>query len=55
MSFHRRAWHAGADEYGRRRAEEYGRRAKALVVLGWLASGLLVLGIMIAAQGGFGG
>lgn len=55
MSFFKTAWHAGAAQYGQSRAEKYGRRAKVGVVLGWLAAGLLVLGIMMAKNGAFGG
>lgn len=55
MSFYKTAWHAGAAEYGRTRAEKYGRRAKALTMLGMLAAALLVVGIVVAANGGFGG
>lgn len=55
MSFYKTAWHAGAAEYGRARAEKYGRRAKALTMLGVLAAALLVVGIVAAAQGALGG
>jgi hypothetical protein len=55
MTFHRRAWHAAAAEYGRQRAEKYGRIARVrLVVACILGAGLLLL-IVLAAQGGFGG
>ena len=55
MTFHRRAWHAAAEEYGRKRAEEYGRRAKIGAVLGWLLAGILLWAYILAAAGAFGG
>ena len=55
MTFHRRAWYAAADEYGRRRAESYGRIARARLGLALLAVVLLIIGCIIAAQSGFGG
>lgn len=55
MSFFKTAWHAGAAEYGRARAEKYGAWARFFVVVGWLLAALLVLGIMVAKDGGFGG
>lgn len=55
MSFFKTARHAGAMEYGRVRAEKYGRHARGVAVLGWLAAGALVVGIIAAAQGAFGG
>ena len=55
MSFFRTAWHAGAAEYGRTRAEKYGRRARALTVLGVGTAAVLVVGIVAAAQGALGG
>lgn len=30
MSFHSRAWHSAADEYGKQRAEQYGRIARGI-------------------------
>lgn len=55
VSFFKTAWHAGAAEYGRARAEKYGRIARTFVVLGWFVAAVLVLGIYVAAHGGFGG
>lgn len=55
MSFFKTAWHAGAAEYGRARAERYGRWARAAGAIGVLISLLLAVGIVIAVQGGFGG
>lgn len=55
MSFFKIARNAAAAEYGRVRAEQYGRRAKGAAVLGWLTAGALVLGIIAAAHGAFGG
>ena len=55
MSFHRRAWHAAADEYGRRRANRYGRFANLGRGLLFLAVSVLLLLVIVAAQGGFGG
>jgi len=55
MSFFRTAWHAGAAEYGRARAEKYGRAARGLTALGFLVALALLAGIVIAVNGGFGG
>lgn len=55
MTFHRRARNAAADEYGRQRAERYGRIARARAALGILAVFLLTLGVIAAAHGAFGG
>jgi hypothetical protein len=55
VSFQRRAWYAAADEYGRRRAERYGAYARAGRGVCWLAGVLLLVGIVVAAHGGFGG
>ena len=55
MSFFKTAWHAGAAEYGRARAERYGRIAQGISVLGVLLAVVLVAGIIAAAQGAFGG
>lgn len=55
MSFHRRAWHAAADEYGRQRAARYGRLANTGRALTFLAVSVLLLLLIVAAQGGFGG
>ena len=46
MSFFERAWHSAAHEYGRARAEQYGRWAKIGNVLGALLCVLLALGIV---------
>lgn len=50
--FHRRAWMAGAEEYGRVRAEKYGRWARAWQAIQLFACVLLVIGIVWAAQHG---
>lgn len=55
MGFFRTAWHAGADQYGRSRAEQYGRRARAGRLVAVLAIVMLVIGIVVAVQGGLGG
>jgi hypothetical protein len=55
VSFFKIARNAAAAEYGRVRAEQYGRRAKGLSALGCLAALVLVLAIIAAAQGAFGG
>lgn len=55
MTFFKTARHAAAMEYGRVRAEAYGRRRKAGAVLGLLAGAILLVGIIVAAHGGFGG
>ena len=55
VTFHERAYRAAAEEYGRRRAERYGKVAKALAALGWLVGIVLAIGIVVAAHGGFGG
>lgn len=55
MSFYRTARNAAAAEYGRVRAEKYGRRARALTILGAGVAALLLVGIVAAAQGAFGG
>lgn len=55
VTFFKTARHAGAMEYGRVRAEKYGRTAKVWAAFGWLAALVLVIGIIAAAQGSFGG
>lgn len=55
MSFHRRAYHAAAEEYGRRNVDRYRRLAFARALLSWLVIGALLMFIIVAAQGGFGG
>lgn len=55
MSFFQTARRAGAEEYGRRRAESYGRQARAGAVFGVLLAALLLVGIVAAAQGALGG
>lgn len=55
MSFRKRAWSAAADEYGRRRAERYGRFVNILTALGWTAAAILLLFTVFAAEGRFGG
>jgi hypothetical protein len=55
MSFHKRAWNAAADEYGRQRAEQYGRYAKARAILGVLTISVIVILTIAAAHGAFGG
>lgn len=53
--FFKQARAAGAAEYGRARAERYGRRAKAARVLGVLAACVLLLATVAAGHGAFGG
>lgn len=53
--FFKTARAAGAAEYGRARAERYGRRAKAARVLGALAACVLLLATVAAGHGAFGG
>lgn len=55
VTFHKRAWYAAADEYGRQRAAQYGRYANTRRALGLLAVIILLLLVIVAAQGGFGG
>jgi len=55
MGFFERAWYAGAEEYGRKRAEQYGRRAAFGRLLAVLAIVALVIGIGMAVGGGLGG
>jgi hypothetical protein len=55
VSFFRTARDAAAMEYGRVRAEKYGRRAKAGAFASLLLGALLLAGIVAAAQGAFGG
>jgi len=55
VSFFQTARRAGAEECGRRRAESYGRQARAGAVLGVLLAVVLVVGIVAAAQGALGG
>lgn len=55
VSFFQTARRAGAEEYGRKRAEAYGRQARLLSVAGAFLAVLLVVGIIAAAQGAFGG
>lgn len=45
MSFHRRAWHAAAAQYGSDRSEKYGRIARAIRVVKIIAVVMLVAGI----------
>lgn len=54
MSFFKIAKDAGAAEYGRVRAEAYGRRAKAAAVAGSLLAVLLIVAIVWAAGGPLG-
>jgi hypothetical protein len=53
--FFERAWHSGADEYGRARAEKYGRRARWWALIKLAAIVVLVILIPVAISGGFGG
>lgn len=46
MGFFERAWDSAGHEYGRARAEQYGRWAKVLRALQLLACVLLALGIV---------
>lgn len=46
MSFFERAWHSAAHEYGRARAEQYGRWAKLGNALGVVLCVALALGII---------
>lgn len=55
MTFFKTARHAAAMEYGRVRAEAYGRRRRVGAVLACLAGAILLMGIVVAAHGGFGG
>lgn len=55
MGFFERARAAGAEEYGRRRAEQYGRTARFGRFLALLAIVALVIGIGYAVHGGLGG
>lgn len=55
MSFFRTARNAAADQYGRNRAESYGRRARAGRWLVALAAVVLLFLIVSAAQGSLGG
>jgi hypothetical protein len=55
MSFFKIARDAGAAEYGKARAEKYGRRAQFRASLGLMLAALLVVGIIAAAQGMLGG
>jgi hypothetical protein len=55
MGFQDRAWRAAADEYGRARAEKYGRIAKAGRALAGLAMVVLVFGAWLAGHGLLGG
>lgn len=52
--FFKIAKESGAAEYGRARAEAYGRRAKAAVVLGWLVALALVAGTVYVAGAPWG-
>lgn len=52
MDFYRHAWRAGAEQYGRNRAERYGRLALLGMVLGWVAAGVLFLAVVYMAQRG---
>lgn len=54
MSFFKTARAAGAAEYGRVRAETYGRRAKLTAGLGGLAAVVLVFAILWVAGGPLG-
>lgn len=55
MSFYKIARDAGAAEYGKARAEKYGRRAQLKASLGVMFAALLVVGIVAAAMGALGG
>lgn len=55
MSFFKTARDAAAAEYGRARAEKYGRRAKVRTVAGLASAGVLLVWIYAASQGWFGG
>lgn len=55
MSFFQTARRAGAEEYGRKHAEMYARRAKLVTIMWVVVAVLLVVGIIAAAQGAFGG
>ncbi len=55
MDFFERAWHSAAEQYGRDRAEKYGRVARGLALGRLLAIVVLVILISIAYSGGFGG
>lgn len=55
MGFFSTARRAGAEAYGAKRAEQYGRRAKAWAALGFLLAAALVVGCVLAVQGALGG
>lgn len=55
MNFFGEARRAGAAEYGRVRAERYGRRARFGAAVMVVLCVLLAVGIVVAARGGFGG
>jgi hypothetical protein len=55
VSFFREAWHAGAREYGTRRAEQYGRLARFGAFVGFLLMAVLGIGIYLAWNGLLGG
>lgn len=47
MGFQDRAWNAAADEYGRQRAEKYGKVAKATQLFKLVVGVALVIGIIV--------
>jgi hypothetical protein len=55
VSFFRIARDAAAAEYGRARAEKYGRRAKVRTIAGLALASVLLVWIYAASQGWFGG
>lgn len=55
MSWHKIARAAAAAEYGRQHMDRYVRLARAGTVLGCIGIALLIFGIAIAVNGGFGG
>lgn len=55
MRFFERAWYSAADQYGRNRAESYGRWARFGAFLAFLLMAVLGLGIFLAWNGLLGG
>lgn len=53
MSFHREAWRSAAQEYGRVRAERYGRIARVRAMLVTLIIVVLVVLVAAAMNGAF--
>ena len=47
MGFHDRAWNAAADEYGKQRAEKYGKVARAVRLFKLAVGVALVIGIIV--------